>query len=800
VDKIAKTRLECWLYMSLASFSILACADIGSDTAQLGDSVTPDISIDASNALDATRASDIEEPLDVGSPAADTAIQDSAISDVLDANATEDSALSDLGIVDAIDAGESTDQGALTDGFGTDVSDTDASVASDSTEADIVEPGPCDDDNICTDDYVDELTGECVNKYVYGICCTADPMCDDGDPCTEDRCVDELCAHTPSCCEADIDCGEPTACAQPTCLDTDPSQGLKKCALISTNAEGCCNTLMYFAGFDDGTLGGALVQNAFTEVGWQLTENTQANSPPGALWYGSALTGDYDNGTFNSGVVTFPALTLPAGVESLLDLDLYLDVEPGFSYDKLEIRLIDVDTGQTVVLWDKNQAFLYGGWFTVSLALQAFSGRTVSVSIFFDTFSAEENSGQGVFVDNVRISSSCNETVCATDLDCDDGHAFTIDECAVPEGQTTGACVYYQNSAFCLTYQECDDGEQCTINACINQQCYYAENPSCCLQDAECDDGNPCTVDDCLGVSETSGGTCKNLSIPGCCQSDFQCNDNDPCTVNTCDLATNTCGYTAIDGCCVTPDDCDDGIPCTDDLCVSNTCEFNNICCATDADCDDGESLCTIDTCDDGTCVSVFTDNSQCCTITKLFTQFTSGSWGPFTKAEDTDPSDGVGWFALPVGGISVGGVLKYGALGPGTYDTGFPHSGTVSTYVVQLSSSQVHEVSFWVKLDTEYANGTGSLLWDRLTLEAVREDNGEALLLWDSVWGEPQWWVESGGIPTGPVWTFVDALDVSSLKGQKIRLRFKFDTVDADANGYEGAFVDDVLLFSTCE
>lgn len=676
----------------------------------------------------------------------------------------------------------------------------DTSSGADSGAGDVPDPGPCDDDNVCTDDYLDETNGTCVNTYVYGICCTADPMCDDGDPCTEDRCVDELCTHKDSCCEDDAECGETSECATPMCVVADSLMGTTKCTLLPTEVDGCCNTLMYFAGFDDGSLGGISVENAFADVGWQLTENTQANSPPGALWYGSLLTGDYDNGTFNSGLATLPTITLPAGVDSAMELDLYLDVEPGFTFDRLEIQLTDIETGQTTVLWNKSQAFLYSGWFTLTLQLQAFGGKSVALSILFDTFDSQDNSGQGVFVDNIRITSTCTPTICGQDSDCDDGHAFTVDECSFPAGQVTGSCVHYPNTPYCTTYQDCDDGEPCTFNACVNQECYFAQNLSCCLSDVDCNDNNPCTVDDCVGVTSTSGGSCNNLFLQGCCQSDFQCNDGDPCTTDVCNLSSNTCAAVPIESCCATPDDCEDDEPCTEDLCVSGTCEYKGICCGDDADCDDGESLCTVETCSSGLCTASFTNAPQCCTVTQLFTQFASGSWGPFTQTEDENPFDGVGWFAIPYEGISSGGALKYGPLGTGTYDTGAPHSGSATTYVVSLSSAQIHEVSFWVKLDNEYSNGDGSILWDRLRLEAIREDNGDTTLLWDSAWGEPQWWEETNDIPTGSVWTFVDALDVSSLKGRSISLRFSFDTVDADANAYGGALIDDVLLFSTCE
>jgi hypothetical protein len=51
--------------------------------------------------------------------------------------------------------------------------------------------------------------------------CEADSSCDDGDPCTVDRCTPGGCAHPaiPTCCLTDQECGSVTQCLVPRCID-----------------------------------------------------------------------------------------------------------------------------------------------------------------------------------------------------------------------------------------------------------------------------------------------------------------------------------------------------------------------------------------------------------------------------------------------------------------------------------------------------------------------------------------------------------------------------------------------------
>ena len=74
----------------------------------------------------------------------------------------------------------------------------------------------CDDQNVCTDDYCDPETGQCVHV-------SNSNDCDDNNPCTTgDRCVESECVASDvvhGCCQIDEDCDDGNPCTVDTCAD-----------------------------------------------------------------------------------------------------------------------------------------------------------------------------------------------------------------------------------------------------------------------------------------------------------------------------------------------------------------------------------------------------------------------------------------------------------------------------------------------------------------------------------------------------------------------------------------------------
>ncbi|MBM4396573.1 MAG: hypothetical protein FJ087_12905, partial [Deltaproteobacteria bacterium] len=176
---------------------------------------------------------------------------------------------------------------------------------------------------------------------------------------------------------------------------------------------------------------------------------------------------------------------------------------------------------------------------------------------------------------------------CASDAECNDSNACTADYCG------TGAC-----ASAPLEGAGCEDGDPCTEgDRCVGTVCAAGLPRACeddnpctagecvagtgeCMQvpvPGGCDDGNACT----------SGDTCVSGACAG---SPLACEQPGPCLSAICDSATGLCETSPL------PDgsSCDDGDGCTsDDACAGGTCMGRA------ASCDDGDP-CTIDGCTAG--------------------------------------------------------------------------------------------------------------------------------------------------------------------------------------------------------
>ena len=738
-----------------------------------------------SNSLSDTAADGDAAPTDVAVVNEDGSEVDEDTADLVDV----DSSPGDTSVLDGSVLDGAVLDGAVLDGGVADVGSFDVA----SADSGDTTSSQCDDENDCTIDYFED--GVCKNTYAFGICCTANPMCDDGDACTEDLCADEKCVHIERCCESDVDCADGDgACTSERCVG-----GI--CSVLATGAQGCCNAAIWSASFDDGTLGGLTLFNAYLDVGWHLAEETEATSPPGALRYGIPFSPGYDTGIEHSGTASLPPLPLPAGVRVTLRFDLFLDVEVNTFYDILKVELIDATTGQELKLWEKSQAPLYYDWFPVEIDVSAFGGKVVVLRLRFDTVDVQFNEGTGIFVDNLRLEADCAPLTCQVSGDCDDGWPYSDELCLTVPGDASGSCTYVQSSTFCTSSSECDDAKPCTVNVCSGSECVYLPQANCCLADSECDDGNPCTTDDCSGLGGAFGGQCIYPLKFDCCLSAASCDDNNPCTADSCPGAGLPCTHELLPGCCGANADCDDGNACTTDLCGSGDCIHEPLCCSSDLGCDD-EDPCTLDVCDDGQCDHLLEPVAACCLISPFAADFTGGNTNGFQVALDSNAADNVTWHPTTEQGISLFGALHAGAP-VGTYDTGervviVARSGSLFVPVTAAS-----ELSFWIFLGNEWAYGLGSIGWDRFDLYLDFVDGADPPeLLWTSASGSPVWWKEDvvTGQPTGPTWTQVRDIDLAAYRGRSVRLELRFDSIDEEQNAFEGVYIDDLFVFSTCD
>lgn len=270
-----------------------------------------------------------------------------------------------------------------------------------------------------------------------------------------------------------------------------------------------------------------------------------------------------------------------------------------------------------------------------------------------------------------------------------------------------------------------------------------------------CDDGN---ADPCDGCSPA-------------CALESGCGDGSVCGAEECDDANAT----ACDGCspACALELCGDGVLCAaqGELCDdanTDACDGCSPACGIEA-CGNGVLDCR-EECDDANASAC--DGCSACRIDELvyrddFEGGTAGWEATGLWNQDTfrSASPAHAWY--------------YGQTALRTYQTLFPatNSGALISPVIDLGGVSGVELSFRYFLETENRPG-----FDVASVEVSRDGFASDVTLL-----EPQ-------LPDQPA--FVEQrYDLSAFGGEQIQLRFGFDTVDEEANHFEGLYVDDAAI-----
>jgi hypothetical protein len=159
---------------------------------------------------------------------------------------------------------------------------------------------------------------------------------------------------------------------------------------------------------------------------WQISPYGHQSSGQGALYYGNLNQGNFDCGT-TSGEAWSPDFTLPVDATYVLSANLWLGTEGGSSSDVLELWVRQGNT--TWMLWQKSAATQVEQWQTLTFDLSAFAGHDLRVGWRFDSGDGGSNDLEGVYIDDVKLTSNCIPPTCNSSWDCDDGIAFTVESC-----------------------------------------------------------------------------------------------------------------------------------------------------------------------------------------------------------------------------------------------------------------------------------------------------------------------------------------------------------------------------------
>lgn len=477
----------------------------------------------------------------------------------------------------------------------------------------------CDDQNYCTMDVCKQ--GQCLH---------IEKSCNDGNLCTDDVCnpVNGQCMHV------ETDCDDGNYCTWDSCMPTVGCQ--------HQEIPGCCQgTEAYKQDFEAGSdLQVTVVEHPEgSSETWQVSED-RPHSGNSSLYFGNALTKNYDCGGRVKAFAETPPFELPSDKQAELWFWVWMDVEPSKNYDTFEVLAWTQD--KLVPLWGKDTTTMLKTWVEVKLDIRALAGQKVTFRFQFDSIDANDNDYEGIYIDDIVLIHGCTVGECKTKVECSDNLLCINGKCV------DGQCQYEIVPDCCLSLADCLDSDPCTLNECKGHKCSLVvlKPPVCCYGPEDCDDGNECTQDIC------DGGICKHPAQPGgsCCKQDEECEDGNVCTDDKCDLTTFKCNFvpntvpcddsnkcTTNDKCSQgvcsgTPIVCDDKLECTQNLCDPDTgcfyppeedgkeCDDGNICTAFDKcllgecvgewvkgcclkveDCDDGNK-CTVDKCKNNKC------------------------------------------------------------------------------------------------------------------------------------------------------------------------------------------------------
>ncbi|MCA9665314.1 MAG: hypothetical protein KC503_06990 [Myxococcales bacterium] len=241
--------------------------------------------------------------------------------------------------------------------------------------------------------------GQC---YVDGSCFNSG----DGNP--NDAC--QVCDATlaqlawstaPNRCEIGRSCYADKQAVAGGCLVCDVSKSTTQWTAGTSNAD------VRFFGFEDGKVPADWsVMNSHMDVGWQLTNSGRAGGGSWSFYYGDPSKKSFDNGLANSGTITTEAFVVKAGISAGIRFWVYFDTQTSPFEDLLDVEVAPI-LGTGGRIWRRSVSTPQQQWQQIALSLSNWTGRQVRIVFRFDTVTLQNNSGEGVYLDDVTVFSGC---------------------------------------------------------------------------------------------------------------------------------------------------------------------------------------------------------------------------------------------------------------------------------------------------------------------------------------------------------------------------------------------------------
>lgn len=213
-----------------------------------------------------------------------------------------------------------------------------------------------------------------VDSFGESKACERDADCDNGNACTLDRCVDNVCVAQPS------------------------------------GAPGCCGLTLGPWDFEGQAL--APWTNVAAEqvgpFGWSVVSRpNRAVSGAYSVWFGDPALMTYGGGQHLAATLLSGNLKLPATGTATLRFNVFLDAEVDQAFDVLAI---EVESGGTrTEVWHKRDlpTIPTPTFVAAEADLTPWRDRIVRVRIRFDSIDGTINDFEGPYLDDVRVETAC---------------------------------------------------------------------------------------------------------------------------------------------------------------------------------------------------------------------------------------------------------------------------------------------------------------------------------------------------------------------------------------------------------
>ncbi len=129
-----------------------------------------------------------------------------------------------------------------------------------------------------------------------------------------------------------------------------------------------------------------------------------SHSPATSWWYGQDATGNYDNGTANSGRLVSPSVDLTpyAGAPIMLYFWEWYETEGG--YPNWDQRWVQINNGSGWTDLVQLDESAMNTWQERSVDISSYGGEIIQIGFYFDTVDGVSNNYRGWYIDDVRIA------------------------------------------------------------------------------------------------------------------------------------------------------------------------------------------------------------------------------------------------------------------------------------------------------------------------------------------------------------------------------------------------------------